>query len=111
MSMRGEEAVVWVAFVTINAGDHDQFTDFLSVHSTREKAENAVAEWVGRDNADCDDENGERFLRTSVTWVNDPNTQDAYLIGNSTANADALCAGEAEVFGSAQQLPIDPVAE
>lgn len=89
-----EKPVVWVAFVTINQGDHDEYADFLSVHQTPEGAKKAVAEWVK-------DSEGEDFDPDLAGWVEDPDEGRFFYVGLiSITNLDRIMAGDAEVFGS-----------
>jgi hypothetical protein len=96
-----EKPVVWVAFVTINLGDHDEFRDFLSVHTTQEGAKKAVAEWTK-------DSEGEDFDPDLAGWVEDPNTGDAYYVGlASVTTYERIVAGDAEVFGTVDAKEVD----
>jgi hypothetical protein len=93
-----DKPVVWVAFVTVNLGDHDEFSDFLSVHSTQENAKAAVDEWVKDLYAD----------EIEFAWVEDPNDDSIVRLSQKGVTYEQVCAGQAFIYGDVQAREIDP---
>jgi hypothetical protein len=103
--MSAEKPVVWVAFVTINPGDHDEFMDFLSVHSTQEKAKTAVARWVKSSE-------GDDFDESLAGWVKDPNVDVEYYAGIVECTTyERIAAGDAGYFGTVDAREVDEEAD